>query len=176
MFKIFVNSWKTKEIRNKILYTLMIFAIVRLGTQIALPGIDTAGVIAARENASMAGTLYSVIAGGANSSWSIFCNGIISHQRIHHYAAVDDCDSQVRTAFKEGPDGRKKLQSYSRYLTVILALIQGIGLTYTYHNMYLVHSPLVFMLHLYFVWYAAPHLLCGWRSRLLQAESATVPL
>ena len=51
MFKIFVNSWKTKEIRNKILYTLMIFAIVRLGTQIALPGIDTAGVIAARENA-----------------------------------------------------------------------------------------------------------------------------
>lgn len=71
MFKIFVNSWKTKEIRNKILYTLMIFAIVRLGTQIALPGIDTAGVIAARENASMAGTLYSVIAGGANSSWSI---------------------------------------------------------------------------------------------------------
>ena len=37
----------------------MIFAIVRLGTQIALPGIDTAGVIAARENASMAGTLYS---------------------------------------------------------------------------------------------------------------------
>ena len=76
MFKIFVNSWKTKEIRNKILYTLMIFAIVRLGTQIALPGIDTAGVIAARENASMAGTLYSVIAGGANSSWSIFAMGI----------------------------------------------------------------------------------------------------
>ena len=46
---------------------------------------------------------------------------------------------------KEGPDGRKKLQSYSRYLTVILALIQGIGLTYTYHNMYLVHSPLVYV-------------------------------
>lgn len=108
MFKIFVNSWKTKEIRNKILYTLMIFAIVRLGTQIALPGIDTAGVIAARENASMAGTLYSVIAGGANSSWSIFAMGIGPlHQRIHHYAAVDDCDSQVRTAF-QGRSGRTK--------------------------------------------------------------------
>ena len=40
--------------------------------------------------------------------------------------------------------GRKKLQSYSRYLTVVLALIQGIGLTYTYQNMYLVHSPLVY--------------------------------
>ena len=56
-----------KEIRNKILYTLMIFAIVRLGTQIALPGIDTAGVIAARENASMAGTLYSIRLYGRHS-------------------------------------------------------------------------------------------------------------
>ena len=76
MFKIFANSWKTPEIRNKILYTLMIFAIVRLGTLIALPGIDTAGVMAARQNASVAGTLYSVIAGGANSGWSLFAMGI----------------------------------------------------------------------------------------------------
>ena len=67
MFKIFVNSWKTKEIRNKILYTLMIFAIIRIGTQIALPGIDAASVVAARESAGV-GTLYSMIAGGANSA------------------------------------------------------------------------------------------------------------
>ena len=67
MIKIFVNSWKTKEIRYKILYTLMIFAIIRLGTQIALPGIDAASVVAAREAAGV-GTLYSMIAGGANSS------------------------------------------------------------------------------------------------------------
>ena len=146
MFKIFVNSWKTKEIRNKILYTLMIFAIVRLGTQIALPGIDTAGVIAARENASMAGTLYSVIAGGANSSWSIFAMGIgpyINASIIMQLLTI--AIPKFEQLSKEGPDGRKKLQSYSRYLTVILALIQGIGLTYTYHNMYLVHSPLVYV-------------------------------
>ena len=146
MFKIFVNSWKTKEIRNKILYTLMIFAIVRLGTQIALPGIDTAGVIAARENASMVGTLYSVIAGGANSSWSIFAMGIgpyINASIIMQLLTI--AIPKFEQLSKEGPDGRKKLQSYSRYLTVILALIQGIGLTYTYHNMYLVHSPLVYV-------------------------------
>ena len=146
MFKIFVNFWKPKEIRNKILYTLMIFAIVRLGTQIALPGIDTAGVIAARENASMAGTLYSVIAGGANSSWSIFAMGIgpyINASIIMQLLTI--AIPKFEQLSKEGPDGRKKLQSYSRYLTVILALIQGIGLTYTYHNMYLVHSPLVYV-------------------------------
>ena len=148
MFKIFANSWKTPEIRNKILYTLMIFAIVRIGTLIALPGIDTAGVMAARQNggASVATTLYSVIAGGANSGWSLFAMGIgpyINASIIMQLLTI--AIPKFEQLSKEGPDGRKQLQSYSRYLTVILALIQGSGLVYTYQNMYLVHSPLVYV-------------------------------
>ena len=146
MFKIFANSWKTPEIRNKILYTLMIFAIVRLGTLIALPGIDTAGVMAARQNATAAGTLYSVIAGGANSGWSLFAMGIgpyINASIIMQLLTI--AIPKFEQLSKEGPDGRKQLQSYSRYLTVVLALIQGSGLVYTYQNMYLVHSPLVYI-------------------------------
>lgn len=146
MFKIFANSWKTPEIRNKILYTLMIFAIVRVGTLIALPGIDTAGVMAARQNASAAGTLYSVIAGGANSGWSLFAMGIgpyINASIIMQLLTI--AIPKFEQLSKEGPDGRKQLQSYSRYLTVVLALIQGSGLVYTYQNMYLVHSPLVYI-------------------------------
>ena len=146
MFKIFANSWKTPEIRNKILYTLMIFAIVRLGTLIALPGIDTAGVMAARQNASVAGTLYSVIAGGANSGWSLFAMGIgpyINASIIMQLLTI--AIPKFEQLSKEGPDGRKQLQSYCRYLTVVLALIQGSGLVYTYQNMYLVHSPLVYI-------------------------------
>lgn len=124
----------------------MIFAIVRAGTLIALPGIDTAGVMAARQNATVAGTLYSVIAGGANSSWSLFAMGIgpyINASIIMQLLTI--AIPKFEQLSKEGPDGRKKLQSYSRYLTVILALIQGIGLVYTYQNMYLVHSPLVYV-------------------------------
>ena len=148
MFKIFANSWKTPEIRNKILYTLMIFAIVRIGTLIALPGIDTAGVMAARQNggASVATTLYSVIAGGANSGWSLFAMGIgpyINASIIMQLLTI--AIPKFEQLSKEGPDGRKQLQSYSRYLTVVLALIQGTGLVYTYQNMYLVHSPLVYI-------------------------------
>ena len=146
MFKIFANSWKTPEIRNKILYTLMIFAIVRVGTLIALPGIDTAGVMAARQNATAAGTLYSVIAGGANSGWSLFAMGIgpyINASIIMQLLTI--AIPKFEQLSKEGPDGRKQLQSYSRYLTVVLALIQGSGLVYTYQNMYLVHSPLVYI-------------------------------
>lgn len=145
MFRIFVNSWKTKEIRSKILYTLMIFAIVRLGTQIALPGIDAASVVAAK-GASGMGTLYSVIAGGANSGWTLFAMGIgpyISASIIMQLLTI--AIPKFEQLSKEGPEGRKKLQSYSRYLTVVLALIQGAGLTYTYQNMFLTDSPLVYV-------------------------------
>jgi len=126
----------------------MIFAIVRLGTLIALPGIDTAGVMAARQNggASVATTLYSVIAGGANSGWSLFAMGIgpyINASIIMQLLTI--AIPKFEQLSKEGPDGRKQLQSYSRYLTVVLALIQGTGLVYTYQNMYLVHSPLVYI-------------------------------
>lgn len=144
MFKIFVNSWRTKEIRNKILYTLMIFAIVRLGTLIALPGIDAASVIAAR-GATGVGTLYSVIAGGANSSWSLFAMGIgpyINASIIMQLLTI--AIPKFEQLSKEGPEGRKKLQSYSRYLTVVLALIQGAGLTYTYQNMFLTNNMLIY--------------------------------
>jgi preprotein translocase subunit SecY len=126
----------------------MIFAIVRIGTLIALPGIDTAGVMAARQNggASVATTLYSVIAGGANSGWSLFAMGIgpyINASIIMQLLTI--AIPKFEQLSKEGPDGRKQLQSYSRYLTVVLALIQGTGLVYTYQNMYLVHSPLVYV-------------------------------
>ena len=75
MFKIFVNSWKVKEIRHKILYTLLILAIVRLGAHIYLPGIS-ATTIKAYTDLYSTGTLYNIIAGGAGSSYSIFALGI----------------------------------------------------------------------------------------------------
>lgn len=104
--------------------------------------------MAARQNggASVATTLYSVIAGGANSGWSLFAMGIgpyINASIIMQLLTI--AIPKFEQLSKEGPDGRKQLQSYSRYLTVVLALIQGTGLVYTYQNMYLVHSPLVYI-------------------------------
>lgn len=123
----------------------MIFAIVRLGTLIALPGIDAASVMAARDATGM-GTLYNLIAGGANSGWSLFAMGIgpyITASIIMQLLTI--AIPKFEQLSKEGPEGRKKLQSYSRYLTVVLALIQGAGLTYTYQNMYLTDNALVYV-------------------------------
>ncbi|MCI9354138.1 MAG: preprotein translocase subunit SecY [Firmicutes bacterium] len=145
MFNVFINAWKVKEIRSKILYTLMIFAIVRLGTIIAIPGIDVVGVKEAQQAAGI-GTLYSMIAGGANSQWSIFAMGIgpyITSSIIMQLLTI--AIPKLEQMSKEGEEGRKKVQSYSRYLTVVLALLQGLGVTYSYRGLFVADSMLLYI-------------------------------
>lgn len=132
MFKVFANSFKTKEIRDKILYTLLIFLIVRIGARIALPGVNVAGTLAVGVQGA---TLYNIIAGGASSQWSLFAMGIgpyITASIIMQLLTI--AIPKFEQLSKEGPDGRKQLQSISRYLTVILAFIQGAGMVYSYSN------------------------------------------
>ena len=135
MFKIFVNSWKVKEIRNKILYTLLILAIVRLGAHIYLPGIS-AETIKAYTDLYSTGTLYNIIAGGAGSSYSIFALGIgpyITSSIIMQLLCV--AIPYLEQLSKEGEDGRQKINKYTRYITVALAALQGIGIAINYKTM-----------------------------------------
>lgn len=135
MFKIFVNSWKVKEIRNKILYTLLILAIVRLGAHIYLPGIS-ATTIKAYTDLYSTGTLYNIIAGGAGSSYSIFALGIgpyITSSIIMQLLCV--AIPYLEQLSKEGEDGRQKINKYTRYITVVLAALQGIGIAMNYRTM-----------------------------------------
>ena len=135
MFKIFVNSWKVKEIRNKILYTLLILAIVRLGAHIYLPGIS-ATTIKAYTDLYSTGTLYNIIAGGAGSSYSIFALGIgpyITSSIIMQLLCVPI--PYLEQLSKEGEDGRQKINKYTRYITVVLATLQGIGIAMNYRTM-----------------------------------------
>ena len=123
----------------------MIFAIVRLGTIIAIPGIDVMGVKEAQQSAGL-GTLYSMIAGGANSQWSIFAMGIgpyITSSIIMQLLTI--AIPKLEQMSKEGEEGRKKVQSYSRYLTVVLALLQGIGVTYSYKGLFIADSILLYV-------------------------------
>ena len=123
----------------------MIFAIVRLGTIIAIPGIDVVGVKEAQQAAGI-GTLYSMIAGGANSQWSIFAMGIgpyITSSIIMQLLTI--AIPKLEQMSKEGEEGRKKVQSYSRYLTVVLALLQGLGVTYSYRGLFVADSMLLYV-------------------------------
>ena len=166
MFNVFINAWKVKDIRKKLLYTLMMLAIVRLGAHIAIPGIDVAAVKASQDMVST-GTLYNIIAGGANSRWSIFAMGIgpyITSSIIMQLLTV--AIPKLEALNKEGQEGRKKIQTYSRYLTVILAFVQAIGVVLSFRTLMVSQSIVVFAS-------AVLTLICGTSFIMWLAEQIT---
>ena len=125
----------------------MILAIVRFGAQIAIPGIDVVSIKLEQELAST-GTLYNIIAGGYNSNWSIVAMGIgpyITSSIIMQLLTV--AIPKIEQLSKEGEEGRKKISKYSRYLTVVLATIQAIGLTYRFasQSMFLTTNQFIYI-------------------------------
>ena len=168
MFKIFVNSWKVKEIRNKILYTLLILAIVRLGAHIYLPGIS-ATTIKAYTDLYSTGTLYNIIAGGAGSSYSIFALGIgpyITSSIIMQLLCV--AIPYLEQLSKEGEDGRQKINKYTRYITVVLATLQGIGIAMNYRTM--MTNPSVLNVILAVITLVAGSLFLMWLAEQITAK------
>ena len=136
MFKIFLNAWRVKDIRNKILFILLLLLIYRFGVMIPLPGIDLYKLYLVRTGGGefaggMATTIFTLIAGGGVGS--IFAMGIAPYitssiiMQLLTYAIPKLSQMQ-----KEGEDGRKKIQQITRYLAVGLAALQGAGTVYGY--------------------------------------------
>ena len=124
------NILKITELRQKIVFTLTMFAIFRLGTHIPVPGVD-ASVI---EKLFTSGNLFGLLdlfSGGALSKFSVFAMSItpyINASIIMQLLTV--VVPQFEQWSKEGVEGRKKITRITRYATVFLAFIQAIGMAY----------------------------------------------
>lgn len=120
------NIWSIEELRNKILVTIAFIAIYRLGTFIVLPGIDPSKI---DPSAAATGGILGLIdafAGGAFSQASILALGImpyISASIFMQLATV--LYPPFQKLQKEGESGRKKINQYTRYLTVIVGVLQA---------------------------------------------------
>lgn len=126
MFTTLRNAWKIKEIRQRLLYMLLILLIVRIGTALPIPGVN----IEMLRDASANSTLYNLITGG--SYGTIFAMGIgpyITSSIIMQLLTV--AIPRLEQIQKEGEEGRKKINQYTRITTVLLALLQGCGQVYT---------------------------------------------
>ncbi len=130
------NIWSIKELRNRILYTLALLIVYRLGTEIVLPGVKPGVLSAASQNNStdLLGLINS-FTGGAFSNASILALGIMPY--ITASIVVQLLGFAVpyfqRLQSKEGESGRKKLNQITRLLTVAITLVQG-GAYLTYVN------------------------------------------
>ncbi len=118
------------ELRNRILFTLMMLAVYRIGVQIPTPGIDAQALASffSRAQGTLFG-MFDMFSGGALRKFSIFALGImpyISASIILQLLQV--AVPQLEELKKEGEEGRKKMSQYTRYGTVGLSLLQGLGI------------------------------------------------
>lgn len=138
MFTTLKNAWKIAPLRKKILYTLLMIVIFRLGANIPVPGVDRAALI--RQISGGQDTLigiFNLMSGNAFKQYSIFALGIspyITSSIIMNLLQVA-IPSLERLA-KQGVEGRKKLAQYTRYGTVVIAVIQGYGFSLGYFRPY----------------------------------------
>ncbi|HWJ03527.1 MAG TPA: preprotein translocase subunit SecY [Verrucomicrobiae bacterium] len=123
------NAWKVADLRNKILFTLLMFLVFRIGAHIPVPFIDRQQLL----NLIGEGTLVSffdTISGGAFKSFSVFAMSIapyINASIIMQLMQV--IFPKLHELAKEGDEGRKKITQYIRYGTVVLGFIQAFGLS-----------------------------------------------
>ncbi len=131
MFQGFQNIPKIPELKRRVLITLALLAVYRIGVHVPTPGIDAAALAAFFAQAK--GTLFSFIdmfSGGAFERLSVFALGImpyISSSIILQLLTV--VVPHLERLSKEGEAGRKKITQYTRYGTVVLSLIQGFGIS-----------------------------------------------
>ena len=144
------TSWsalgKATDLRNRILFTLGLLIVYRLGTFIPVPGIDGAALREFMESAGQGiGGMVSMFTGGALGRMGIFALGIMPY--ISASIIVQLLTSmvpQLEQLKKEGEQGRKKINQYTRYGTVFLALIQSYGLAVSLETGDLATDPGVF--------------------------------
>ncbi len=139
----FQNIFKVPELKRRILFTLALLAIYRIGVAIPTPGIDSAALadIFARARGTILG-VFNMFSGGALERLSVFALGIMPYISasiiLQLLTVVIPYLEQLK---KEGEQGRKKITQYTRYGTVVLSIIQGLGISVGLEQMGVVLIP-----------------------------------
>ena len=124
------NIFKITELRNKILYTLMMFAVFRAGIHIPVPGVDTSVIESLFTSGNLFG-LLDLFAGGALSKFSIFAMSITPYINASIIMQLlQSVVPQFEAWSKDGEDGRKKIAKVTRYGTVVLGFVQAAGMAF----------------------------------------------
>ena len=133
----FSSIAKIPELKRRILFTLLMLAVYRLGCQVPTPGVDPEALMAffARQRGTIFG-LFDMFSGGALERLSVFALGImpyISASIIIELLKV--VIPALEKLYKEGEAGQKKIKQYTRYGTVVIAAIQGLGIAWGLESM-----------------------------------------
>lgn len=136
MFQTISNFMRVRDIRNKIIFTLLMLVVFRIGTFVPVPNVD-AEVLKQTDQLGIIGFL-NTFGGGALKNFSILAMGImpyITASIIVQLLQMDVVPKFTEWA-KQGEVGRRKLAQFTRYFTIVLAFIQAIAMSYGFNRMY----------------------------------------
>lgn len=126
-----VDSSKNSDLVKRIFFTLAMLAVYRVGVHVPTPGVDSNAVMAffQAQSAGIFG-LFNTFTGGALSQFSIFALGIMPYISASIiFQLLTSAIPYLEALKKEGEHGRKKINQYTRYATVVLAVVQGLGIS-----------------------------------------------
>ncbi len=136
MFKTIKNALKTPDVRKRLLYTLILIIVFRFGCYITVPGVNSIALNDAMSNTNGIAGLIDMISGGAFSRFSVFAMSIspyITASIVIQLLAMIIPSLEKLT--KEGGEaGRQKINRYTKILTIVLALVEGIGIYLSYKS------------------------------------------
>ncbi len=148
MFKTLKNAWRVPDLRRKIIFTLWMFAFIRLGANIPVPGVDVNAVATMLGDGSnnLLG-LMNIFTGGAFAQMALFALGVgpyITASIIIQLLTI--AITKLEELSKEGEDGKKKINKYTRYLTLGIAIMQSGATTFmvSQSGVLVDPSPMVF--------------------------------
>ncbi|WP_154052340.1 preprotein translocase subunit SecY [Olsenella uli] len=138
MLKGILNAFRVKELRDKILLTVGILVLYRIGAYVPVPGIPFQGMLSAYQSSSSANSAIAVLnlfSGGALSRVSVFCLGIMPYITAQIIMQMlQAVVPSLGTLAREGEAGQRKVTQYTRYLTVGLALLNSVGYLFLFKS------------------------------------------
>ncbi len=160
----FVNIWKIPELRKRILFTIALLGVYRVGVFIPVPGANRQALTEffKTQGQNTLFGLYDMFAGGALEQFSIFTLGImpyISASIILQLLTV--VVPALERLQKEGEAGRRKITQYTRYGTVAISIVQGTAIAYGMESMNPAGTPVVSTGGPFFIFIAVISLTCG---------------
>jgi preprotein translocase subunit SecY len=137
VFSSLKNLFKVPDLRNKLLFTLMVIVIYRVGSQIPVPGIDIHALQTLKNQSESGGLLQfmQLFSGGTITQFSIFALGIMPYITASIVIQVlTVAVPKLEEWQNQGAVGQRKLTQWTRYITLAISTVQGISLTYMLHN------------------------------------------
>ena len=138
MLKGIFNAFRVKELRDKILLTVGILVLYRIGAYVPVPGIPFQGMLSAYQSSSSANSaiaVHNLFSGGALSRVSVFCLGIMPYITAQIIMQMlQAVVPSLGTLAREGEAGQRRVTQYTRYLTVGLALLNSVGYLFLFKS------------------------------------------